>query len=77
MVTQIKKEIKLKRPIIQIDDEVREMTDDEFANYKKIQDEVKNREAAKQADDAAKATAKQAILDRIGLTADELQTILG
>ena len=33
--------------------------------------------AKKQAEAEAKATAKAAILDRIGLTADELQTILG
>ena len=33
--------------------------------------------AARQAEAEAKATAKAAILDRIGLTADELKTILG
>lgn len=33
--------------------------------------------ATRQAEAEAKATAKAAILDRIGLTADELQTILG
>ena len=32
---------------------------------------------AKKAEALAKATAKAAILDRIGLTADELKTILG
>ena len=32
---------------------------------------------AKKAEAEAKATARQAILDRIGLTADELKTILG
>ncbi len=32
---------------------------------------------AKEAEAKAKATAKAAILDRIGLTADELKTILG
>lgn len=34
-------------------------------------------EALIKAEAEAKATAKQAILDRIGLTADELKTILG
>jgi len=34
-------------------------------------------QATKQAEAAAKATAKAAILDRLGLTADELKTILG
>jgi inosine/xanthosine triphosphate pyrophosphatase family protein len=33
--------------------------------------------AARKAEAKAKATAKAAILDRIGLTADELKTILG
>jgi len=33
--------------------------------------------AARKAEAEAKATAKAAILDRIGLTADELKTILG
>jgi predicted flap endonuclease-1-like 5' DNA nuclease len=33
--------------------------------------------AARQAEAEAKETAKAAILDRIGLTADELKTILG
>jgi acyl-CoA reductase-like NAD-dependent aldehyde dehydrogenase len=33
--------------------------------------------AAKKAEAQEKATQRQAILDRIGLTADELQTILG
>jgi len=34
-------------------------------------------QAIKQAEAEAKETAKAAILDRIGLTADELKTILG
>jgi hypothetical protein len=33
--------------------------------------------AARRAESEAKASAKAAILDRLGLTADELQTILG
>ena len=41
--------------------------DDGFAKY----------EAWKIKDDADKTAARQAILDRIGLTADELKTILG
>jgi hypothetical protein len=67
------------KPIIRIHntetDEVvdREMTAAEFKIYEaeqKLQQELKA-----QAD--AKATAKTAILDRLGLTADELKTILG
>jgi len=51
----------------------REMTTVEFKQYEKDQKETLNRKA--EAD--AKALAKQVILDRIGLTADELKTILG
>ena len=67
------------RPMVRIHnqetDEVidREMTDAEFAQYEAdlaVQATVK-------AEAEAKETAKAAILDRIGLTADELKTILG
>ena len=69
----------MSRPIIRIHnvttDEVidREMTVTEF-NQHKANLEV---DAERKAEAEAKATAKAAILDRIGLTADELQTILG
>ena len=52
---------------------IRDATDQEIALYEAEQ----AFEAAKQAETEAKATAKAAILDRIGLTADELKTILG
>ncbi len=67
------------RPMIRIHnietDEVidREMNDAEFAQY----ETDKAAQAISQAEVAAKETAKSAILDRIGLTADELKTILG
>ena len=70
---------KTTRPIVRIHDlatdEVidREMNDAEFAQY----EAEKTAELARQAEAEAKATAKAAILDRIGLTADELKTILG
>ena len=51
----------------------REMTDDEFADYQAEQAEY----AAKQAEAETKANARQAILDRLGLTADEAALILG
>jgi hypothetical protein len=51
----------------------REMNDVEFAQFQAEQAEIKIQEAEAQ----AKETAKAAILDRIGLTADELKTILG
>ena len=67
------------RPTVRIHDletnEVidREMNDDEFAAY----EADKAAQAIAQAEAEAKETAKAAILDRIGLTADELKTILG
>jgi hypothetical protein len=70
---------KTTRPIVRIHntetDEVidREMNDAEFANYQADQ----AAQAIVQAEANAKETAKAAILDRIGLTADELKTILG
>ena len=51
----------------------REMT---VAEYKVYEAEQLKNEAQK-AEAEAKATAKAAILDRIGLPADELKTILG
>ena len=67
------------KPIVRIHnletDEVidREMTAAEFKIYEANQASY----AAEQAEAEAKAIAKAAILDRIGLTADELKTILG
>ena len=51
----------------------REMNAAEFAQYKADQSDFKSQQEEK----ANKATAKAAILDRLGLTADELKTILG
>jgi hypothetical protein len=70
---------KLTRPTVRIHnietDEVidREMNDAEFAQYQADQ----ATRVAQQAEAEAKETAKAAILDRIGLTVDELKTILG
>ena len=59
---------------IEIDEVIdREMNDVEFAQYEAEQ----AANAIAKAEAEAKATAKAAILDRIGLTADELKTILG
>ena len=70
----------MKKPIVRIktgsgiDEYIdREMNDTEFAQYEI--DQAEN--AIAQAEAKAKAIAKAAILDRIGLTADELKTILG
>ena len=67
------------KPIIRIHDlatdEIidREMTAVEFKIYEADQ----KAQAKAKAEADAKETAKAAILDRIGLTADELKTILG
>jgi hypothetical protein len=67
------------RPIVRIHnietDEVidREMNDAEFAQY----EADKAAQVIAKAEAEAKETAKAAILDRIGLTADELKTIIG
>ena len=51
----------------------REMTNAEYDKYQADQSAFQ----AKQAEAEAKEAAKLAILNRIGLTADELKTILG
>jgi FMN-dependent NADH-azoreductase len=51
----------------------RDMTAEELAQY----EQTRLAEATKQAEAEAKAAERQAILDRLGLTADELKTILG
>lgn len=68
----------MKRPMVRIytgDGEFidREMNDDEFAQYEIDQ----ANHVAKKAAEAEKEATRQAILDRIGLSADELNTILG
>jgi len=70
---------KTTRPIVRIHDlatdEVidREMNDVEFAQYQADQ----AAQTIAKAEAKVKENAKTAILDRIGLTADELKTILG
>lgn len=67
------------RPIIRIHNletnEVidREMNDAEFAQY----EADKAAQLAKQAEAETKAAEKQALLDRLGLTADEAKLLLG
>ena len=69
----------MSKPIIKIinletNEEIeREMNAAEFKEYEARQ----KKEADIKTEAAAKETAKAAILDRIGLTADELKTILG
>jgi hypothetical protein len=61
------------KPIVQIGNEQREMTDAEHAQWQTDQAEA----AAQAAAQAAKVAARQAVLDKLGLTADEAQALLG
>ena len=61
------------KPFIQIGNELREMTDDEHAQHKLDLAEWKAQAAAQ----AAKAAARQAVLDKLGLTANEAAALLG
>lgn len=66
------------RPIIRIHDvstgEIidRELNDEEFAEYQANQ----NKLAAQEAEANAKTAARQAVLDKLGLTAEEAATLL-
>ena len=53
--------------------ETREMNDAEYADYLAGQEA----NAAKQIEAAEKAEAKQAVLDKLGLTAEEVTALLG
>lgn len=62
------------KPLIQIDDEVREMTDDELKTYKAQQ--AANAKA--QAEAEAKVSARESALAKLGalgLTADEIASL--
>jgi hypothetical protein len=60
------------KPLIQIDDEVREMNDEEFAVY----EANLAIEAQRQAEAQAKAEARSALLERLGITEDEAKLLL-
>jgi hypothetical protein len=61
------------KPKIQIGETKREMTDSEYAQWQTDKAEAEAQaEAAK-----TKAAARQAVLDKLGLTADEAAALLG
>ena len=62
-----------KKLMTQDGDNVREMTAKELAEYEQLQTEL----AAYEATQAAKAVARQAVLDKLGLSADEAAALLG
>jgi len=53
-----------------------ELTDAEIADMATAAQAAQDQQAAAQAEDQAKATAKAALLARLGLTADEFATLL-
>ena len=55
----------------------REMTDDEYAQYEADQAAWAAQKAAEAAAVAEKAAARQALLDRLGITEDEARLLLG
>jgi len=61
------------KPLIQIGDEQREMTEAEYAQWQADKAEAEAKAEAQ----AAKAAARQAVLDKLGLTANEAQALLG
>ena len=58
---------------IQIGDQVRDMTADELAQHETDLETERDRTKT----ETNKATAKQAVLDRLGITADEAALLLG
>jgi hypothetical protein len=61
-------------PTIQIDDEIREMTDEEFATYQIHVQAAENRKAEEAAKEQAKASA-EAKLAALGLTTEEIEAL--
>ena len=61
------------KPMVQDGHEYREMTEAEYAQYEIDQAAAQ----AQAAVEAAKAAARQAVLDKLGLTADEAAALLG
>ena len=61
------------KPLVQIGDQQREMTDAEYAQWQSDKAEAEAYAAAQ----AAKAAARQGVLDKLGLTKDEAAALLG
>lgn len=57
-------------------EQTREMTSEEYAVWKVSADKEKKSETSEAAEAKANATAKEAILDRLGLTAEEARLLL-
>lgn len=62
---------------IQVGNTVRDMTEEEIALYNATIAEAEANKQQYEAAAAAKAAARQAVLDKLGLTADEAAALLG
>ena len=62
---------------IQVGNTVRDMTEEEIALYNATIAEAELNKQQHEAAAADKAAAKQAVLDKLGLTQDEAQALLG
>ena len=62
---------------IHIDGIDRDMTETEQSEFKKLQIAITAINKAEAKAEAERATAKQAVLDRLGITADEAALLLG
>ena len=66
-----------KKPNIQEGETVREMTDAEYAQWQTDKATIEAQQQAQIEAFEAKAAARQAVLDKLGLTADEAAALLG
>ena len=62
---------------IQVGNTVRDMTEEEIALYNATIAEAESNKQQREAAASAKAAARQAVLDKLGLTQDEAQALLG
>ena len=62
---------------IQVGSTVRDMTEEEIAVYDATIAEAELNKQQREAAASAKAAARQAVLDKLGLTQDEAQALLG
>ena len=81
MLTDTQKVKTMTKPIVQIGNEQREMTDAEYTQWQndKIETEALAKAQAEAQAEAveAKVAARQAVLDKLGLTADEAAALVG
>ena len=63
------------RPMTQIGDEVREMTDAEYKAYLAHQEEIKNKEIASRLEVENSWNSKVSAYKKLGLTAEEIEAI--